>query len=196
MIHPEDKGTAFGTWPNATAQLMYHDIMPLALSGIDTTGRVADFGGANGLLKEWIPQAVSVDYDATKQPDVIADILTHRGEYDLIVIRYVLHYLRDDQVQQLFDNLATSHKGRVLIIQFVNADLAVKNYNSVGETKYFRGESHLANLFDPAKWVLCSRKAVAYRVDQEFYRWRLDHPNPMEHDETVIIYELEPKPQV
>jgi hypothetical protein len=80
-----------------------------------------------------------------------------------------------------------------LMIQFVNSDMAIKNYNSVGETKYFRREQHLANLIDEAKWTLLSRKAVAYHVDAEFYKWRLDHPNPMAHDETVVIYELEPK---
>jgi hypothetical protein len=191
--HPEDQGTSFGTWPDPTAQLMYHDIMPLALSGIDTSGKVADFGGGNGLLREWIPHAVSVDYDTTKKPDVYADILTHRGTYDLIIMRYVLHYMRDEQVKQLFDNIAEYHNGRVLLIQFVNNDLAIKNYNSVGEVKYFRGEPHLASLIDQEKWLMRSRKAVAYRVGAEFYKWRLGHLNPMTHDEIVVIYELEPR---
>lgn len=193
MIHPEDRGIAFGTWPNQTAQLMYHDIMPLALSSIDTSGAVADFGGGNGLMKQWIPQAVSVDYDVTKEPDVYEDILTHQGLYDLIIMRYVLHYMTDFQIRQLFDNIASFHEGRVLVIQFVNSDLAAKVYNSVGETKYFRNEAQLANLFDLNKWILRSRKAVAYRVDADFYRWRLNHPNPKAHDETVIIYELQLK---
>lgn len=192
MTHDEDKGTQFGTWPNPTAQLIYHDIMPLALSGVDTSGNVADFGGGNGLLKQWIPHAISVDYDATKQPDIYADILTHRGNYDLIVIRYVLHYMTDEQVKQLFDNLASYSDCCVLVIQFVNNDLAIKNYNSVNETKYFRNEQHVAGLIDPAKWLLRTRKAVPYHVDADFYRWRLAHPDPVEHDETIVIYELEP----
>lgn len=193
MLHPEDKGKHFGTWPDSTSQLMYHDIMPTALSGIDTSGRVADFGGGNGLMKQWIPHAISVDYDASKGPDIHADILTHRGEYDLIVMRYVLHYMRDEQVRELFNCIADYHKGRVLVIQFVNNDLASKLYNSVDEVKYFRSEGQLAGMIDPRRWVLLSRKAVAYRVDADFYKWRLDHKAPIAHDETVVIYELQVK---
>lgn len=193
MIHHEDQGQQFGKWPNATAQLMYHDIMPLALSGIDTTGRVADFGGANGLLREWIPQATTVDYDESKQPDICEDICTHRGDYDLVVMRYVLHYMPDPVARKLLDAMAGWLRGNLLIIQFVNADLAIKQHNSVGEIKYFRNEAQLANLLDPRKWTLVSRKAVAYRVDADFYRWRLGHLDPLPHDETVVIYELQPK---
>lgn len=168
---------------------MYHDIMPLALNGIDTSGRVADLGGANGLVKEWIPQAITVDYDETKNPDVCEDILEHVGEYDLLILRYVMHYMPDDKVRQLLYHIRSYHKGRVLVIQFANDDLAAKQANSVGETKWFR------NTLDTMKLMteyfrVASAKAVDYVVDADFYRERLNHPNPTHHHETVLIVEL------
>jgi len=187
--HPEDQGEAFGKWPDPTAQLMYSDIMPLALSGVDTSGIVADYGGANGLLKQWIPNAISVDYDPSKKPDVEADILQHRGDYDLIVMRYVLHYLPNESARKLFRHLASFHNGRILIIQFVNDDLAAKERNSVGEVKYFRDELETTGLFI-GDWVGLSYKAVDYMVGADFYRWRLNHPNPTPHYERVCIWEL------
>ena len=190
MQHTEDQGAAFGRWPNKTARLMYHDIMPLALNGVDTTGRVADYGGANGLLKEWVPQAVTVDYDVTKGPDICADIRTYVGEYDLIVLRYVLHYMPDEDVRALLKHMASYHKGRLLCIQFANQNLVAKNANSVGETKWFRTPAHTARLVEE-HWQPVSRKTVEYEVDAEFYRWRLNHPNPTGHNETLIITELE-----
>lgn len=189
MRHDEDQGTGFGKWPDPTAQLMYSDIMPLALNGIDTSGRVADYGGANGLLKQWIPQAVTVDYDQSKEPDIYADILVHRGDYDLIVLRYVLHYMTDEDVRRLFRHLGSFHRSRILVIQFVNEDLHAKAVNSVGEVKHFRTEHDTKRLF-VGPWTILSRKAVDYRVGADFYRWRLNHPNPSAHDERVVIWEL------
>lgn len=190
MRHTEDQGTAFGSWPNNTARLMYHDIMPLALNGIDTSGRVADLGGANGLLKQWIPQAITVDYDASKNPDVCEDIRSHVGDYDLVVLRYVLHYMGDIGVRGLMRHLAATHKGRVLVVQFVNDDLAAKRANSVGETKWFRTTEETHRLLCETHRVL-SAKAVDYVVEAEFYRDRLNHPNPTSHHETVLILEME-----
>lgn len=188
MRHEEDQGIAFGLWDDPTARLMYHDIMPLALSGIDTRGRVADYGGANGLLKQWIPHSISVDYDASKNPDICEDICAHVGDYDLIVMRYVLHYMPDPVVRQLFRHLGMFHNGRVLVVQFVNENLDDKVRNSWGEVKHFRTEAQLKRLLSP--FGIVSRKAVEYRVGADFYRWRLQHPAPFAHDETVVIYEL------
>lgn len=192
MIHDEDQAGEFGKWGDATSRLMYHDIMDLALEGVDTAGRVADYGGANGLLKEWIPQAISVDYDATKSPDIQEDILAHVGDYDLIVMRYVLHYMNDQTVIGLMHNIASYHDGRVLIIQFVNEDLVSKQANSIGEIKYFRDEDDLRTLLTH-DWIIAARRAVDYNVDAEFYRNRLNHPNPSSHDERIVIYELTKK---
>lgn len=189
MIHKEDQGGAFGTWPDETSRIMYHDIMELALGGVDTTGRVADYGGANGLLKRWIPQALTVDYDASKSPDICEDILAHVGEYDLIVMRYVLHYMNDQTVIGLMRHIASFHNGPVLVIQFVNDDLVSKHANSIGEVKWFRDEQYLRTLLEN-DWTIASRVAADYRVEADFYRNRLNHPNPSSHDERVVVYEL------
>lgn len=190
MRYQEDQGGAFGRWPNKTARLMYHDIMPVALNGIDTSGRVADLGGANGLLKEWIPQAVTVDYDESKHPDICEDINTHVGDYDLVVLRYVLHYMPDTGVQALMKHIASYHKGPILIIQFVNDDLAAKRANSVGEIKWFRNTENTIALLKGCGFKVASCKAVDYVVDPDFYRERLNHPNPTGHLETILAIEL------
>ena len=190
MRHTEDQGTAFGRWPNKTARLMYHDVMPLALNGIDTSGRVADLGGANGLMKEWIPHAIAVDYDASKLPDICEDISSHVGDYDLLILRYVLHYMKDGDVARLMSHIASYHKGRVLVIQFVNEDLEAKQRNSFGETKWFRNTADTLKLLGNGGHRLASIKAVDYVVDADFYRERLKHPNPTSHKETILILEL------
>jgi len=185
-----DQGTRFGTWGDETSQLMYFGIMPVMLNGVNTTGRVGDLGGGNGLLKRWIPDAITIDQDASKEPDIVDDVITHVGEYDLVVIRYVLHYLTNEQVLQLFANLAANHAGPVLLIQFVNDDLEAKYKNSVNETKYFRREHELKSLIANTHTIK-TRKAVEYTVGAEFYRNRLNHPNPTAHQETVVGYLLE-----
>jgi len=192
MIHPEDQARAFGTWDNPTARLMYHDIMELALSGVDTSGRVADYGGANGLLKQWIPHSLSVDYDQSKHPDIAEDIMSHVGEYDLIVLRYVMHYMTDAEVLRLFRHVASFHEGRLLVIQFVNDDLVSKYANSIGETKYFRDDDDTRALVS-LDWMVQARRFYDYTVDADFYRLRLNHPNPSSHDERIVIYELTKK---
>ena len=189
MIHAEDQAQAFGTWDNPTARLMYHDIMELALEGVDTSGRVADYGGANGLLKQWIPHSVSIDYDRSKNPDIVADIMTHVGEYDLIVMRYVLHYMTYSNAARLLRHIASFHKGRLLIIQFVNDDLISKYANSIGELKYFRTDEETQNIVT-ADWMIQTRQFHDYMVDADFYRVRLNHPNPSSHAERIVIYEL------
>lgn len=189
MRHTEDQGEAFGTWPNDTARLMYHDVMPLALNGIDTSGRVADLGGANGLMKQWIPHAVTVDYDESKGPDIVEDIREHVGEYDLVTLRYVLHYMSDDEVRRLLYHIRGYHDGRILLIQFANDDLEAKRRNSVGETKWFRTTEETMRLVTEY-WRVKSAKAVDFVVEAEFYRERLNHPNPTANHETILIMEL------
>lgn len=185
-MFPADQGAAFGTWPDPTSRLLYADVMPVMLNGLDTGGlSVVDLGGGNGLLKQWIPQAVTVDVDQEKHPDVLADLLTWEGLADLIVLRYVLHYLDDSQVTGLFAEMALWHPGQVLVIQFVNDDIPAKEANSVGETAWFRSESDLMALISPA-WEVQSRKRVEYQVTREFYANRLGNPNGTAHEEAVI----------
>ena len=128
--------------------------------------------------------AVTVDTDASKEPDIVADALNYTGTHDLVVMRYVLHYLPDAQVRHLFAHLASYHTGRVLVVQFVNDDLNAKMANSINEVKTFRTEAHLRSLIAP--WLVIDRKRVEYTVSAEFYRNRLGHPNPSSHDEAVV----------
>jgi hypothetical protein len=184
-----DQGSNFGKWDNETARLMYSDVMPALLNGVKTGGSVVDLGGGNGLLKEWIPLAVTVDSDKTKNPDITADILEYEGNHDLVVIRYVLHYLPDVKVKQFFNHLSGYHSGQVLVIQFVNEDIQAKLANSVNEVKYFRTESQLLKLLSPYR--VSSRKKIEYTVSPDFYRQRLGHTNPTAHEEAVVGLLLE-----
>lgn len=184
-----DKGGKFGTWTDSTSRLMYYDAMPALLNGIDTSGTVADYGGANGLLKNFIPTAISIDCDATKHPDIVADVKTHIGSYNLVVMRYLLHYLSNYEVTSLFNHLWQSCPvNRILVIQFCNEDLNAKLRNSVNETKHFRTETQLTGLFGP--WLIKQTKRLSYVVGKEFYRNRLEHPNPTSHEETIVSIEL------
>ena len=184
-----DRGLAFGRWTDPTSRFMYFDIMPTVLSGVNVGGIVADLGGGNGLIKRFVPHAVTVDNDPTKEPDVLDDILTHRGGYDLVIVRYVLHYFSDKDCRRFFNNLADYHTGRVLLIQFVNENKRSKLKNSVNEDKYFRTEKELMKLLSP-RWHVHNRVAIEYRVTAEFYRNRLGHPNPTGHDETILALQL------
>jgi hypothetical protein len=190
MNYDVDQGTGFGLWPDPTARLIYDDLMSALLSGVDISGRVADLGGGNGLLRKWISHIVTVDHDPAKMPDVLADISSYRGEHDLLILRYVLHYMDDDAVRSLFRHIDAFHNGRLLVIQFVNENLAAKLANSIGETKWFRREAHLRGLLESAGWRVEKRRAFDYTVEADFYRWRLNHPNPVAHAETIVAYEL------
>ena len=186
-----DGGVGFGLWPQATAQFMYHDVMPALLNGFNVDGRsVVDLGGGNGLLKRWIPHAVSVDVDADKRPDVHMDLRDVRASglmWDAGVLRYVLHYMDDAAASTLMRDLRYV-VGELLLIQFVNDHLAAKRANSVNEVKWFRDEAGLRALL--SGWQVADRRRIDYRVRADFYRWRLQHPNPTDHDEAIVAYHL------
>lgn len=190
-----DQGTAFGTWTDRTSRLIYHDAMPALLSGIEHPERVLDLGGANGLSREWFPDALTVDVDRSKQPDIVADALVYTPLQapDLVLIRYVLHYLPDRSVRALLHHVASYHDGPVLLIQFVNDDLDAKLANSFNEgPRHFRSEVHLHGLVDQPPWQLVRRIALEYVVDPEFYTHRLGHPTGTAHLERVVSYLLTP----
>jgi len=189
---PVDAGVDFGRWPDATSRFMYHDVMPELLEGIDRHTNVADLGGANGLLKEWLPNSITIDTDESKNPDVVADISFYTGDHDLLVLRYVLHYFDDEEAIKLFRHLHSYHRGSVLIIQFVNEDLPAKYANSHNEVKYFRNQLQLAMLFGGGLWRIANQTTVSYKVEAEFYRNRLggDHTYTG-HDEAVTSILLE-----
>ena len=150
---------------------------------VNITGSVGDFGGGNGIIKEFIPLAVTVDNDATKCPDIVADILTYNKYYDTVILRYVLHYLTDLEVLEL---LTTINAKQILVIQFVNENLGIKYKNSISETKYFRCKQQLQGLLPKNNTKLLYEKE--YTVTKEFYVNRLQNVNGTEHQETLVAY--------
>lgn len=185
-IFKEDQGINFGRWTDIISNLMYIDSTREILLSLHTIPDIiADYGGANGNLKQFLPQSISIDIDESKNPDILDNILTHIGEYELIIIRYVLHYLNDYEVIQLFDHLKSYHKGEVLLIQFCNNDLKSKYHNSLNEFKYFRTEEQLKALIpDNSEQIF----EIEYICGKEFYKNRLNIDNAIEHKELINAY--------
>lgn len=184
-IYSEDKGTAFGKWSDKISKLMYFESTKDILSKINTKGIIADYGGANGIIKQFIPSAISIDIDKSKKPDIVDNIITHRGKYDLIIIRFVLHYLNDYEVLQLFKNIKSFHKGRILVIQFCNDNLKSKYQNSVNEFKYFRTQDQLESLLPKYEKKIYS---IEYDIDENFYLNRLGSGVYTKHKEKLNAY--------
>lgn len=188
-IYKEDKGQNFGKWNDNISKLLYYRSTRKILSKISVPQIVADYGGANGILKQFIPNCITIDIDSSKTPDICDNILTHTGNYDLIIIRYVLHYLTDQQIISLFEHLKTFHKGAILVQQFCNKDLVLKYANSVNEQqKYFRTKEQLLSLLPKGFKIIYKTK---YIVTKDFYKNRLNNLNGIEHDEEIfgIYYE-------
>jgi hypothetical protein len=185
-IYKQDKGLNFGKWSDKTSKLIYFDSVKDILSKIELPKKIADYGGANGILKEFIPNIISIDIDASKQPDIIDDIITHKGNYNLIILRFVLHYLNDYEVLQLFENIQNYHKGQILIIQFCNEDLKSKYANSKNEFKYFRTENQLLKLLPDCEKIYSKK----YICTKEFYKNRLNIDTDIEHKEILNAYYL------
>lgn len=181
-----DQGAAFGTWSDPVSRFMYQDSMPPILTAAKLTGHVGDFGGANGLLKAFYPNVTTIDTDDTKGPDIVDDILNHRGSYDTGWCRYVLHYLSDREVIRFLDYVKVP---RMIVVQFVNDedDLRLKYANSYGEKKFFRTGTQLRALLPRKNRLIFSRP---YRVTPEFYRNRLKLDNAVEHGERLEAYEI------
>jgi hypothetical protein len=194
-VFAKDQGRDFGRWSDPTSRLMYHDVMPVMLNGVDTAGPVIDLGGANGLLREFIRgRVLTVDIDASKGPDVVADVRkwVPVEPAALVVMRYLLHYLNDTDARALFQHVRNWHPGRLLVIQFANdwRHMQAKRESSLGETVYFRTPEHVESLFGP--WAIIDRKRVDYTVRREFYANRLGNPDGREHGESVLGWTLEP----
>lgn len=183
-IYKEDKGCFFGKWNDKTSKIMYYDSTVKILSKINTKGKIADYGGANGILKNFIPNIITIDIDKSKNPDIVDNILTHKGIYDLIIIRFVLHYLNDYEVLQLFENIKSYHKGKILVIQFVNEDLKLKYFNSRNEFKYFRTKKQLEKLLPIFKNIY----SLQYKCSKKFYKNRLEINNAKKHKEQINAY--------
>jgi len=183
-MYQTDQGTNFGKWTDTISQFMYQSSTKDILNLISIPNKVADYGGANSNMKSYIPNLITIDIDGTKNPDIHDNIINHKGEYDLIIIRYVLHYLNDYEVLELFNNIKQYHKGQVLIIQFTNEDLKSKYKNSINEFKYFRTENQLEELLPHFTKIYTKD----YKVTKEFYLNRLNNPNGINHQETLNGY--------
>ena len=183
-----DQGENFGKWSDNTSKFLYQSSILEILNKIELPKKIADFGGGNGLLKEIVPSIITIDIDKTKKPDIVDNILTHKGKYDLIIIRYVLHYLNDYELIQLFNNIKSFHKGKLLIIQFCNNDLISKYFNSKNEIKYFRTENQTESLIPKGFKKIFS---MNYICSKEFYKNRLQNENAIEHSEILNAYYYE-----
>lgn len=186
-MYKVDGGIGFGKWTDEVSKFMYFNSVNEILSKvvITPTEKIADYGGGNGNLKNFIPNIITVDKDESKNPDIVDNILQHKGNYDTIVLRYVLHYLNDYEVLQLFNNIESYHKGKVLLIQFTNDDLRGKYKNSVNEFKYFRTTQQLEKLLPPNHSKVYSKE---YTVTKEFYVNRLQYKDGTNHQETLNAY--------
>ena len=183
-IYKEDKGENFGTWNDDISKFLYYDSTKEILSKIKIPSLVADFGGANGLIKQFIPNCITIDKDESKKPDVIANILEHSKRYELVILRYVLHYLNDYEVIMLFKNLNALN---VLIIQFENNDLKSKYDNSINEFKYFRTEEQLKALLPNNIKTIYKKE---YELGNDFYINRLGKGIYKTHKEILKAYYL------
>lgn len=181
-IYKADQSEKFGTWNDSISKFLYFDSTKEILKKIQIPKNVADYGGANGNIKRIIPNAISIDIDESKKPDILADIITHKKKYDLVIIRFVLHYLNDYQFLQLFDNIKSK---KILIIQFINDDLKSKYQNSQNEHKYFRTTKQLEALLPNNYSKIYSKK---YEVDENFYINRLGTGYYKKHDEILNAY--------
>lgn len=174
-----DQGLEFGNWKDKTSQDLYHNTTKDILNLIHIPSLVADFGGGNGLLKKFIPHSISIDIDQSKNPDIIGNILDVKQHFELVVIRYVLHYLSDYEILKLFSNINADN---ILIQQFVNEDLKAKYRNSINEFKYFRTLSQLISLL-PDSEIIYQKEITCTK---EFYKNRLNNQNATPHNETII----------
>jgi hypothetical protein len=181
-IYKEDKGEKFGTWNDKVSKFLYYDSTKEILSKIKIPNKVADYGGANGLLKKIIPNCITIDKDKSKNPDILDNIITHSRQYDLTIIRYVLHYLNDYEVLELFKNINAKN---ILVIQFENNDLKSKYHNSLNEFKYFRTETQLKELLPNTIKEIYKKE---YELGSEFYNNRLGEGDYITHKETLKAY--------
>jgi len=184
FIYKEDQGARFGRWADDVSRFLYVDSTETILTKIQIPLRVGDYGGANGNLKRFIPNSISIDIDETKTPDICDNILTHQEKYDLVVLRYVLHYLNDYEVLQLFDAIQATN---ILVIQFENNNLKDKYHNSQNEFKYFRTTPQLNQLLPTNIEQIYSKE---YTVSPSFYKNRLGDGDYKTHKETLGAYYL------
>lgn len=179
-----DQGKQFGKWNDSTSEFMYYNSLHeikhfLKINSINTDCSIGDYGGGNGILKSFFNNVTTIDEDYTKNPDIVDNILTHNKYYDLVILRYVLHYLNDYELIELFENINAKN---ILIIQFTNEDLKTKYFNSRNEIKYFRNEAHLKSLIPTKSELIYSKE---YLVKKDFYINRIGDGEYLNHYEKL-----------
>lgn len=185
VIYKVDKGLEFGMWNDKTSKFLYHTSVKNILSKIKIPENVADYGGGNGILKKFIAHIKTIDIDKEKNPDIIDNIITHKGEYDLIIIRFVMHYLSDNEIIELFKNIKSKE---ILVIQFINEDKEIKYENSQNEGhKYFRNKKETLQLMPKNHSIIYNQK---YTVSKDFYKNRLGLGNYKSHQEELIAIQI------
>lgn len=192
MVDVKD-GAVFGTYPDATSQLIYRDAWPALLSGVPRTDSVLDLGGANGLSRLYFTGTVTtVDSDPASGADVIADVRDYTPDraHDRVLVRYVCHYLRDKDVVALLRLVRRYHDGPVHLIQFVGHPWEKRTASADRDIRWFRTEQHLMQLVTSSGYVLQRRIALQYHVEPEFYQNRLGVAAPG-HEETTVSLTLQ-----
>lgn len=204
-----DQGEDFGKWTDPVSKFIYHDHFVGIFDKFDLQkySKIEDLGGSNGLLSKFFvdKEFSTTDIDESKNPDFIGNIVYYNGiaefrwrgmifkqEYqsDLLIIRFVLHYMTDDEILTMFNNIKKNHKGDILVIQFSNEgnDMEIKRQNSINEVKIFRTPNELRQLFND--FEIKQVDTQIYQVTQEFYRNRLQNYEAKPHNETIHTYLL------
>ena len=184
----------FGTWGDGTSDLMYRGAMGYLLDWLEVGFEVVDLGGANGLSRGFLGpghHVVTVDLDPSTGPDVVADMMTYRHPVpaDTVLLRYVLHYLADVEVERLFAHLATWHDGNVVVVQFANEDTGAKVANSADSaSRYWRTPAALLELLGHLDgWRLRAEvNRLDFTVQPGFYAARLGVAGASAHGETLL----------
>jgi hypothetical protein len=183
-----DQGQDFGTWEDTTSIWLYHQLpQMLFANGHLKSQDIVDLGGANGRTAQWAPpdtQVTTVDYDARKNPDVVADICDYTKHHAEALVKLVSHYMPDKQLISFVDNI---NADRIVLVDIVCSgdELRTKYKNSVGEgLKHFRTPEQLNALYPPgAKVIMCPK----HYVSAEFYENRLGLMGATPHFEQVMI---------
>lgn len=190
MQFKEDNGSNFGKWNDNVSNILYNTANKIIASQILKNDVVADYGGANSLLKNDVQckEYFCIDIDNTKkQIDnfINEDIITHKGSYDKVIIKLVMHYLTDKQIKEMLKNITAKE---IIICQFINSkeDILVKkkisNLSKESE-KFFRNKEELLSIIGE-----CDTLAeIDYVCDREFYLNRLGLDTNLSHKETLLI---------